>query len=128
MHPTSGIAWLAGLYLAYMYVRMGWVKFDPQGFWTAAFERWGYPAWLRIAVGGIEVAGGVMLIVPWLATYGGIAVAAVMVGAWITRFGDGRMVDVAWITLYVIALLWIAFEWRTVRWPRRSPHSSTQQG
>jgi len=37
-----------------MYVRNGWMKFDPQGFWTAPFERWGYPVWLRLAVGMIE--------------------------------------------------------------------------
>lgn len=48
-------AWLLGLYLADIFVRMGWIKFDPEGFWTAAFERWGYPTWLRIAVGAIEV-------------------------------------------------------------------------
>ena len=44
--------------------------------------------------------------------------AAVMAGAWITRFGNGPMVDVAWITAYRAARLWIAFEWRLVRWPR----------
>ena|SRR5216684_2838303 len=32
-------AWCLGAYLAHMYVRMGWIKFDPNGFWTAAFER-----------------------------------------------------------------------------------------
>lgn len=58
-------AWCLGLYLAWLYVRMGWIKFDPKGFWTAAFVRWGYPPWLRIAVGVVEVAGGLMLLVPW---------------------------------------------------------------
>ena len=54
-------AWCLGLYLAWLYVRMGWIKFDPEGFWTAAFVRWGYPPWMRIAVGAVEVVGGVML-------------------------------------------------------------------
>jgi hypothetical protein len=40
-------AWCLGAYVAHMYMRMGWVKFDPAGFWTAPFERWGYPVWLR---------------------------------------------------------------------------------
>jgi len=39
------------------------------------------------------------------------------VGAWVTRMGDGRFVDVAWISLYLAGLLWIAFEW----WPYRRP-------
>ncbi len=113
-----GLAWLVGLYLAQMYVRNGLYKFDPEGFWTAPFERWGYPVWLRLVVGFIETAGGVLILIPWTATYAGVAVAAVMAGAWVTRFGDGHMVDVAWITAYLVALLWIAFEWRSFRWPR----------
>lgn len=113
------LAWIVGLYLAQMYVKMGWVKFDPQGFWTASFERWGYPVWLRLAVGGIEVAGGVLILLPWTATWGALSLAAVMIGAWITRFGDGRMVDVAWISLYLVVLAWLAFEWWGLRRPRR---------
>ena len=116
------IAWLLGLYLARVYITMGWIKFDPHGFWTAAFERWGYPAWLRLAVGGIEVVGSAMLSVPWTATVGALAVAGVMVGAWITRYFDGRYVDVAWISCYLVALLWIAYEWREFRfWKRGQP-------
>ncbi len=40
-----------------------------------------------------------------------------MIGAWITRLNDGRMVDVGWITVYLAALVWIGFEW----WDRRRP-------
>jgi len=113
------IAWLLGLYLARLYVTMGWIKFDPHGFWTAAFEHWGYPAWLRVVVGGIEVGGGAMLIVPWTATVGALALAAVMVGAWVTRYLDARYVDVAWISGYLATLLWIAYEWRQFRFWKR---------
>ena len=108
-------AWCLGLYLAHMYVRMGWIKFDPNGFWTPAFERWGYPVWLRWLVGGIEVAGGLLLLMPWVASYAASTLGLVMVGAWVTRMRDARFVDVAWITVYGVALVWIAFEW----WPFR---------
>ena len=108
-------AWCLGLYLAWLYVRMGWIKFDPKGFWTAAFVRWGYPPWMRIAVGAVEVVGGVMLLLPWTATVGALALAAVMAGAWLTRYLDGRYVDVAWISAYFVGLLWIAYEWREFR-------------
>ena len=111
-------AWLVGAYLAWMYVNQGLVKFDPDGFWTPAFERWGYPSWLRLAVGSIETAGGVMLVIPWLASYGAVGLGVVMVGAWVTRLSDGRMVDVAWLTVFLAALLWIAFEWWSWRRPR----------
>ena len=104
-----------GLYLGWMYVHQGWIKFDPHGFWAAPFERWGYPPWLRILVGCIEVAGGVSLIVPWLASYGAMGLLAVMTGAWITRARGGHWVDVAWITAYMAGLIWIAVEWRNWR-------------
>lgn len=110
-------AWCLGIYFARMYVQMGWVKFDAGGFWTAAFERWGYPVWLRWLVGAIEVAGGILLLVPWVASYAALAVGGVMVGALVTRLGDSRYVDVAWISAYLVGLLWIAFEW----WPYRRP-------
>lgn len=58
------LGYLAGLYLAQMYVGMGLIKFDPDGFWTAAFERWGYPMWLRLTVGIAEVGGGTALLLP----------------------------------------------------------------
>lgn len=112
-------AWLVGLYLARMYVPMGWVKFDPEGFWTAAFSRWGYPEWLRIGVGIAEVAGGIALVIPWIASYGAGLVALVMAGAWVTRASDGRWTDVFWISAYLLALGWITFEWWRfrIRWP-----------
>ena len=111
------IAWVAGLYLASMFVSQGIPKFDPNGFWTEPFERWGYPAWLRVLVGGIEVAGGIALIIPWVASWGGLAIAVVMGGAWVTRAGGGWWVDVAWITVYLLAALWVAWEW----WGWRKP-------
>lgn len=114
------LAWCLGLYLADMFVTMGWIKFDPNGFWTAAFVRWGYPPWLRVAVGVVEVAGGGMLVIPWLAPLGGVALASVMGGAWLTRWLDRRYVDVAWITFYALSCLWIAYEWWDFRfWKRR---------
>lgn len=114
------LSYLAALYLARMYLGMGWVKFDPEGFWTGAFERWGYPVWLRLAVGAAEVGGAILLILPWTASYGAGLLLAVMLGAWVTRLVDGRMVDVAWITLYMAALTWIGWEWWSKRWKPRS--------
>jgi uncharacterized membrane protein YphA (DoxX/SURF4 family) len=110
-------AWGVGLYLARMYVQMGWIKFDPNGFWTKAFARWGYPVWMRWLVGVIEVSGGILILVPWVASYGAMALCLVMTGAFVTRMRDARYVDSVWIAAYWAALLWIAYEW----WPYRRP-------
>ena len=115
-------AWALGAYFAHMYVVHGWIKFDPNGFWTQAFERWGYPVWLRWLVGFLELVGGALLVIPWLASYGALAVLMVMAGAWFTRAGNHRWVDVAWISAYALGLAWIAWEWWDWRWrprPRR---------
>ena len=108
-------AWILALYLARMYVTMGWIKFDPAGFWTAAFTRWGYPPWFRVLIGALEVLGGLLLILPWTASYGAVTLVLVMLGAWGTRAHDGRWVDVAWISAYVAGLLWIGYEWWSFR-------------
>ena len=111
------LAWLVAAYFANMYFNMGWVKFDPDGFWTGAFERWGYPVWLRYGVGVIEVLGGVLLLVPWISSYAALSVVIVMIGALVTRMLDAHWVDVTYISAYIAGLLWIAFEW----WPWRRP-------
>ena len=112
------VAWLLGVYFANMYFNMGWVKFDPDGFWTGAFDRWGYPVWLRYGVGVVEVIGGVLLLIPWVASYAALSVVAVMIGALVTRMLDARWDDVAYIAVYIAGLLWIAFEWWAWRQPR----------
>lgn len=113
-------SWLLGLWLANLYLRMGWGKFADQGFWVDAFARWGYPAWLRLGVGVVELAGGVALIVPRAASYGGLALSLVMAGAWGTLARDGRWTDVARVTAYVAGLSWVVYEWwwRRLRWPQ----------
>ncbi len=111
------VAWLVGIYLAQLYFQMGWGKFDTDGFWVAIFDRWNYPDWLRLVVGGLETAGGIMLLIPWLAPYGCMALLLVMGGAWGTRYLEGSYVDVASISAYMALLIWIAFEWWDFRWP-----------
>jgi uncharacterized membrane protein YphA (DoxX/SURF4 family) len=110
-------AWALSLYLGWMYVHQGWIKLDPAGFWTAAFERWGYPGWLRVLVGVIEVIGGVCLVVPWLSTYGAVGLLLVMLGAWITLASGTHWVDVAWPTACMAGLVWIGAEGRNRRRP-----------
>jgi hypothetical protein len=48
-----------------------------------------------------------MLIVPRLASYGAIALCAVMLGAWWTLALEQRWGDVAWVTGYALGLAWI---------------------
>lgn len=111
-------AWLVGIYLGWTYLQQGLIKFDPAGFWTEAFEAWGYPTWLRQLVGVIEVVGGVGLVLPWIASYSALGLIVVMLGAWGTLARGAHWADLVWPTAYLVALAWIAWEWWASR-PRR---------
>jgi uncharacterized membrane protein YphA (DoxX/SURF4 family) len=120
-------AWVLGIYLAGMYVRMGWSELESDGFWGESLARSDYPAWLPRLVGGIEVLGGAALIVPWLASYGGFALSVLTAVAWGSLAHDHRWTDVARVTWYTAALTWIAYEWLWLRLGRgasRTDHSS----
>jgi uncharacterized membrane protein YphA (DoxX/SURF4 family) len=112
-------AWLLGLYLAQLYVRMGWGKLGADPFWTAAFAAWGYPAWFRVCVGVVELIGGLLLLIPPLASYGALALAVVMMGAWSTLAHDLRWREMATVAAYGAGLGWIAAEWWRLRLRRR---------
>lgn len=104
-------AWLLGLYLTQLYLRMGWGKFGGDGFWTAAFAAWGYPAWFRVVVGAVEITAGIALLIPPLASYAALALAVVMMGAWSTLAHDLRWREMATVALYGVMLGWIAVVW-----------------
>lgn len=79
------LIWLIGAYLAYKLAFNGWRKFDPDGFWTKAFVKWGYPVWFRIFIGVVEFVGGLLMIVPRSRPLGALMLLVVMVGALSTR-------------------------------------------
>ena len=40
-------------YFAAMFIEHGWLKFDPEGFWSGAFiKRWGYGEYFMYFIGG----------------------------------------------------------------------------
>ena len=107
------LVWLISLQLAWVFIQYGWPKFDPDGFWTTAFtERWGYGMLFMHFIGVLEVAGAVAILIPRIATYGGITLAVVMLGALITRLIHGvSLEDVLSIIGFLITSLFIAFYW-----------------
>ena len=115
-------AYVFGVLVAFVFISQGLMKFDPDGFWTPSFERWGYPVWFRYLIGVLETAGGALLLVPRTATYGAGVLLSIMVGAFITRLRDGRPGDLVAIVVYMALLLWFAYEWRDRRW-RRPRHA-----
>ncbi len=115
------VTWVLALGIASVMLPMGWEKFDPNGFWSPAFERWGYPAWFRVFTGILEVAGGLAILWPRIARYGAAVLVVVMLGASARRALDGNFVDVAFNLTYVAVLVLIAWVFRpkrTAAWAR----------
>lgn len=103
------LLWLITAWFAYRLMVNGIRKFDPEGFWSPAFERWGYPAWFRVFIGVLETAGAVLILIPGVRHFGGIILFLVMLGALITRivFGTGWD-DALSIAHYAVFFLYLA--------------------
>ncbi len=95
------VLWAMSLYLAWLFVKQGYVKFDAEGFWSGAFERWGYPVWFMFLIGFLECLGAILILIPRTGAYGGTILAVIMTGAFITRSIHGASTaDLVWIFLF----------------------------
>jgi putative oxidoreductase len=75
------LVWAASVLAALGIGLAGLTKFVAPGHWHQLFIGWGYPRWFSLLVGAVEIAGGVVLLIPRLAFYGALVLAAVMLGA-----------------------------------------------
>jgi uncharacterized membrane protein YphA (DoxX/SURF4 family) len=117
-------AWLLQILLAAAFVSIGLGKFgDPS--WARAFARWGYPPGSHLIIGGLECLGGVLMLVPRLASHAALLVAMIMVGAIATHAMAGQPWTRPLPHLCVLLLL-AAVRWRD-RW-RPSPAASSPGG
>lgn len=115
------VTWIVALYLCAIFLMMGYQKFLADGFWTGPFERWGYPVWMRIGVGIAEVAGGALIVLPRASKLGAGILSAVMLGALFTRLRDGAIGDSVAIVVYILAFIWVAWEFRLPSPWKKSP-------
>jgi uncharacterized membrane protein YphA (DoxX/SURF4 family) len=83
--------------LSLVFLASGGAKLLQLPFETAAFARWGYPGGFMLAVGAVEVIGGLALWHPRLRPVVSAGLAVFMLGAIAThaRFGEWPMLVVA---------------------------------
>jgi uncharacterized membrane protein YphA (DoxX/SURF4 family) len=53
-------------------------------FWQPLFLAWGYPLWFCYLIGAAEIVASISLFVAPIATYAGVVLAAIMLGAFYT--------------------------------------------
>jgi putative oxidoreductase len=102
--------WILQVLLAVVMIGPGWQKFTSP-VWERMFRVWGYPEHFYLVIGGIEVAGGLCLLVPRLAAYGAAVLVPVMLGAAFTQILRGGRSGVG---EFVFAALLAIVAW--VRW------------
>jgi putative oxidoreductase len=88
----------------------GAAKFITAPRWDALFAGWGYPAWCSRLIGVAEMGGAIGLLVPKIAFYAAILLAAVMTGALVTLLTHlgGPLGWGATPTVYIVILSGIA--------------------
>jgi len=83
---TARIAlWVLQLALAAMFLLSGGSKLFGAPAMVALFDAIGIGQWFRYVTGAIEVGSALALLVPALAPYGAVALAATMLGAIVTH-------------------------------------------
>ena len=66
--------------LVLIFLSSAWLNFTGPGFVTAEFAHWGYPSWLRFAVGSAEVLASAALLTPPFRAWGAVLALAVLAG------------------------------------------------
>ena len=110
----SVVVWVLTVILAAVFATTGIAKLigaEPIGLQAAAMH--GFPGWIRIVVGVVEVAGAVALLVAPVAAFAAAALAFLMVPATITQWISGQPGVLVPVVLGALLLV--------VAW-RRAPH------
>lgn len=112
--PLAVALWTITVLLTFFFTMMGMPKLLGQGGWSARFAAWGYPPWFVGFIGVAELGGAIMLLIPRLATLGGMLLALIMLGAVGTHLLHGETARVL-VPLVVFAILTV------IAWARRKP-------
>lgn len=86
--PSAGmtlLVWAISILGGAIMITVGWGKLQGGPPWPEAFEGWGYPVWFRILIGLAQLAGGVAVFIPRIASYGAGLLVVVMTGALVTE-------------------------------------------
>jgi uncharacterized membrane protein YphA (DoxX/SURF4 family) len=78
------------------------------------FAELGYPDWFRVLIAVLEIAGGLLLLLPRFAWIGSGMLAVIMVGAVVSVVRVGAPANAIPAAVFLVILLFITY----ARWPR----------
>jgi uncharacterized membrane protein YphA (DoxX/SURF4 family) len=100
------VLWILQIASAAMFVMAGSSKLVGGEQVVGMFQSIGLGQWFRYLTGGLEVIGGIALLIPQMAPFGALLLAVVMVGAVLTHlFIIGGSPAMALILLLVMGLI-----------------------
>ena len=73
--------WVLRTAVCAVFVGVGATKFQSQSMWVGMFDQIGLGHWFRYLTGGLQVAGGLLFLVPRTARVGAIVAGCTMAGA-----------------------------------------------
>ena len=102
--------------LGAMFVMRGGMKIINPSETATAFENWGYPGWLGVVTGVIELVSGVLLFMPRFTTYAAAVLVVVMAGATATHLKAGETNSLLLpIGLLVMSAVVAVMRWRETK-------------
>jgi len=82
--------WILTILPAIALFQAGAGKLIHRAAWAKTFERWGYPGWFWLAIGGLEVVAAVALLFPRAASVAAIVLVVTMISALATFLHAGE--------------------------------------
>lgn len=110
-YVRTGVTWLLQVLLAVLMAGPGSQKFTGP-VWERMFRAWGYPDGFYLVIGAVEVVGGILLLVPRVASYSAMVLAVVMAGAAATHIVHGDRSAVGEIVFMSLLIAIAALRWR----------------
>ena len=101
------VLWVITAFLAWVFLRQGFAKFDDGSGWARAFRVWHYPDWFRIGIGVVEVLAVVILFIRRYAWIGALMIVVVMLGGMATHvyWGQPRYVTSELLPLVLASIV-----------------------
>jgi putative oxidoreductase len=99
--------WIVQILAAAAFVAIGVAKFgSPE--WARNFARWGYPDGFYMVIGALEIAGGLLLLLPKVTSYAATLLGVILVAAAATLALHHQPISPPTAWLVVMILLGVA--------------------
>jgi uncharacterized membrane protein YphA (DoxX/SURF4 family) len=105
MEPLRIVVWVLTGLIALEFVAAGVIKLRSSSKRAQEFAGYGYPAWFRLVICVLELAGAVGLIWPPTHLYAAVGLALIMVGAFITLLRQAERARAAAPAVTLVLLL-----------------------